>query len=113
MREKHYSSTQLCDIIIDDVVAMSAKLEWLGQERTVGRYAAELAQEPLTHSAMGGQFFYSGSEAFGRAEGCSDSEQQLYTSIQTWTSDHHDPDAMKHLIIDYTEEVEKSTDCTR
>ncbi|MFE6286957.1 hypothetical protein [Streptomyces sp. NPDC057877] len=110
--EKDYSSSQWCDLIIDDAVVMSARQEWLSQGRTVAQYAAELAQEPLTHSVMGGRFHYSASEGFGKAEGCIGSKQELYTSIQVWSSDHQDADAMKHLVIDYTEEVEKSADCT-
>lgn len=57
---------------------------------------------------------YSGFEAFGKTRGCVDTryKQELYTVVQAEGSKHRDAEAMKHLILAFTGEIEKSAECT-
>ncbi|KUN35154.1 hypothetical protein AQJ30_27210 [Streptomyces longwoodensis] len=61
-----------------------------------------------------GRYLYSGYQAFGKAtecEGGQRKDQVLFTAIQAVGTRHRDDTAMKQLIIDYTQAVEKSPMC--
>ncbi|GAA4963265.1 hypothetical protein GCM10023238_33360 [Streptomyces heliomycini] len=67
----------------------------------------------MEETADDGRYVYSDWQAFGKTEDCVDEkyEQELYTGIQAYGSDHRDADAMKRLIVSFTKEVEKSDEC--
>ncbi|MEU3249609.1 hypothetical protein [Streptomyces sp. NPDC006997] len=119
VQEEEVSGIKTCEVIVDRTVVASAMRAW-EEEMNLTAYAVGLSQEPPTRSARNGRFVYSGRSGFGKTQGCTSSRYRsdkgdhvLYTSIQMWTSKHQDADAMKRLIISYTEEVEKSAECAR
>lgn len=61
----------------------------------------------------GGRFLYSGYEAFGRTQDCVDDEygRELYTAVQARGPKHRETDAMKRLIVSYTEQVQDPAAC--
>ncbi|MER5937663.1 hypothetical protein ABT121_10130 [Streptomyces sp. NPDC001928] len=99
---------------MDGNVIATTSREWVGAGRTAWYFAALQTLDPLQGSAEGGRYRYSGNEAFGKTGTCIDTrhKRELYTAIQARGSKHEDVDVMKCLIISFTEEVEKSNECT-
>ncbi|MFJ7414964.1 hypothetical protein ACIQWZ_29805 [Streptomyces sp. NPDC098077] len=69
----------------------------------------------MEKTADAGRYVYSDNQAFGKTQGCVDAKykQELCTGVQAYGSDHEDADAMKRLIVSFTETVEKSDACDR
>lgn len=103
-----------CDVIVDDKLIMTATKVWEEGGKTTASLAFRLALHAPKNSAHDGRFWYSGNEAFGKTRGCIDTKRghELYTALQAQGSEHRDADAMKRLIVSYTQQVEKSADCS-
>ncbi|MFF8034382.1 hypothetical protein [Streptomyces sp. NPDC016626] len=103
-----------CKVVVDDTLILTTTHEWLPKGRTTAYFASGQTLEDINFSAEGDRFRYSGNEGFGKTQKCVDEVrgQELYAALQASGSKHSDPDAMKHLIISYIREVEKSPDCT-
>ncbi|GAA3828986.1 hypothetical protein ACFS5L_44505 [Streptomyces phyllanthi] len=114
VRDKSSTGIESCEVVVDDTLILTTTQAWLEQGRTTAYFASGQTLNALDHSAEEGRFRYSGNEAFGKAQGCTDTKdkQELYTAIQAQGSKHRDADAMKRLIASYTKEVESSAECT-
>ncbi|MFH8934696.1 hypothetical protein [Streptomyces griseosporeus] len=108
------SATDDCRVIVDDKVIMTATQVWVEEGETTASLAFSLALHAPKNSADDGRYWYSGNEAFGKTRGCIDKKygHELYTALQAQGSEHRDADAMKRLIVSYTEQVEKSAKCS-
>ncbi|GAB2937973.1 hypothetical protein [Streptomyces heilongjiangensis] len=104
---------QRCNVVVDKTSVVNVTQSWLEKGRTTAYYARGQTLDDPTESTQGGRFLYSGYEAFGKTKKCVDKKygQELYTSVQAQGSKHRDAEAMKRLIIAYTNEVEKSAAC--
>ncbi|AXE89048.1 hypothetical protein C1703_28940 [Streptomyces sp. Go-475] len=114
VRDKSYSGVKGCQVIVDNQLIFTATQIWLEEGNTTAFVAARQSLDTPDHSAEAGRFRYSGYEAFGKTRGCIDAKykQELYTIMQASGSKHRDAEAVKRLIISYTKEVEKSSECT-
>ncbi|MFF8101965.1 hypothetical protein ACF07S_19830 [Streptomyces sp. NPDC016640] len=114
VRKEIRSWITTCKVVVDDTLILTTTHEWLPKGRTTTYFASGQTLEDINFSAEGGRFRYSGNEGFGKTQKCVDEVrgQELYAALQASGSKHMDSDAMKHLIISYTKEVEKSPDCT-
>lgn len=113
VRDKSGGGTKVCEVVVDDKLALRATQAWVEEGKTTAYFASSQSLEAPEHSAEDERFRYSGNEAFGKTEGCVDTEQrqELYTAVQAQSSEHKDADAMKRLITAYTDEVEASPSC--
>ncbi|MEU0678182.1 hypothetical protein ABZ330_36065 [Streptomyces sp. NPDC006172] len=114
VREKEYSGSKICEVVVDDTLIATASRIWLKEGTTTMNFAYGQTTHTPESSAEEGRFRYSENEAFGRTRNCLDprGKQVLYTAIQAQGSKHRDAEAMKRLIISFTAVVEKSTECT-
>ncbi|MEV5613225.1 hypothetical protein [Streptomyces sp. NPDC052225] len=102
-----------CAVSVDGKRVVYTAQEWWN-DMSVLNFAQGLTEKKLGHRTDDGRFVYSGSEGFGKTEGCRSSEhagQVLYTGVQATGSGHEDAAAMKTLIARYTDGVEESTSC--
>ncbi|MBD9733279.1 hypothetical protein IGX29_16025 [Streptomyces sp. H28] len=69
--------------------------------------------DPVEQTAGDGRYVYSDWQAFGKTRGCVDEkyDQELYTGIQAYGSEHREAEAMKRLIVPFTKAVETSDAC--
>lgn len=104
-----------CDVAVDGKLAVRAVQKWWQGGVDTAYFLRSQTLERVEETADDGRYVYSGWQAFGKTEGCVDEkyEQELYTGIQAYGSDHRDADAMKRLIVSFTKEVEKSDECDR
>ncbi|MFI6873135.1 hypothetical protein ACIBL6_06835 [Streptomyces sp. NPDC050400] len=103
-----------CRVLIDDKLAASATQAWQAEGSTLTEFSAGQTLKKIDHAADGGKYVFSGSEAFGSADNCTNPEQanrRLFTAVQATDSKHDDSDAMKSLIESYTSAVEHSNAC--
>ncbi|MFF0596658.1 hypothetical protein [Streptomyces antibioticus] len=114
VKEKSSSGHERCQVIVDGKLIVTTGQMWAEAGRTTAFTAARQSIGALDEAAEGGRFVYSGNEAFGKTHGCVDAEyeQELYTVIQADGSKRRDADAMKRLIVSFTEAVEESAVCT-
>lgn len=113
VRDRSYSGSNGCEVIVDNKLIVTATQTWMEEGRTTAFIAARQSLDTLDKTAENGRFVYSGNEAFGKTRDCVDTEykQELYTVIQADGAEHRDAEAMKRLIVSFTEAVEKSADC--
>lgn len=86
---------------------------WLTSSSTA-YFVGGQADSRLDREAEGGRFLYSGWEAFGKTRRCTHRKlpgSHIFTAFQMRSSDHRDADAMRHLIIGYTNAVEDTAIC--
>ncbi|WP_143626282.1 hypothetical protein [Streptomyces viridosporus] len=114
VRKEPHSGITTCKVVVDDTLVLTTTQAWLKKGKTTVYFAAGQTLEDVKFSADSGRFRHSGNEGFGKTRKCVDEayEQELYTALQASGSEHRDPEAMKRLIISYTDEVEKSPECT-
>jgi hypothetical protein len=103
-----------CQVVVDNNVVLSTTQAWLEKGKTTAYFAAGQTLQDPDRSASGGRFLYSGNQSFGKTQGCVDAkyQEELYTAVQAEGSKHKDADAMKRVIVSYTDTVEKSAECT-
>ncbi|MET9448867.1 hypothetical protein [Streptomyces cinerochromogenes] len=102
-----------CQVRVDSHVAVEVRQMWLTSSSTA-YFVGGQADSRLDHEAEGGRFLYSGWEAFGKTRRCTHGKlpgSHIFTAFQMRSSDHQDADAMRRLIIDYTEAVENTDVC--
>ncbi|MFE9825966.1 hypothetical protein ACFYSH_28170 [Streptomyces sp. NPDC005791] len=102
-----------CDVSVDGKLAVRTVQKWWQGGADTAYFLGSQTLERVEKSADAGRYMYSGWQAFGKTEGCVDEKygQELYTGVQAYGSDHRDADAMKRLIVSFTEKVEKSDVC--
>jgi hypothetical protein len=112
-KDDHLGS-QICKVTVDKKLILTATQAWVAEGKTTAYFASGQTLEKISLSSNGGQYRFSGNEAFGKAAECDRNEhnQELYTALQFQGSKHSDSDVMKHLITSYTKEVERSSQCT-
>ncbi|CAL9293750.1 hypothetical protein ABZ568_32365 [Streptomyces olindensis] len=113
VRDKSGGGTKVCEVVVDNKLALRATQAWVEEGKTTAYFASSQSLKAPEHSAEEERFRYSGNEAFGKTDGCVDERhgQELYTAVQAQGSDHSDAEAMKRLITAYTSEVEASAAC--
>ncbi|MFJ7151850.1 hypothetical protein ACIQVT_27295 [Streptomyces sp. NPDC100445] len=75
-------------------------------------FAKGLTLAEVGHRTDDGRFAYSGNQAFGRTAHCRDGRDRvLFTSVRATGSRHQDAPAMKRLITEYTDTVQRSGVC--
>ncbi|MFF9215851.1 hypothetical protein [Streptomyces viridosporus] len=114
VRKEPHSGSTTCKVVVDDTLVLTTTQEWLKKGKSTVYFASGQTLEDIKFSTGDGRFRYSGNEGFGKTRECVDEvyEQELYTALQASGSKHKDPEAMKDLIVSYTNEVEKSPECT-
>ncbi|WP_416972487.1 hypothetical protein [Streptomyces sp. 4F14] len=114
VRETKYETTDLCKVIVDNKVVATASIGWVEKGKATSYFAALNTLKTLKEVDEGGRYVYSGNEAFGKTRTCVDARygQELYTGFQFWGDEHKDADAMRRIIGDYTNRVEKLPECT-
>ncbi|MFD7701605.1 hypothetical protein [Streptomyces caelestis] len=107
------SSEAWCNVSVDGKLIVRTIQTWWQDGRDTAYFLRGQTLEPVEETADDGRYVYSDWQAFGKTEDCVDEkyEQELYTGIQAYGSDHRDADAMKRLIVSFTKEVEKSDEC--
>jgi hypothetical protein len=112
--EEDYSGTKMCKVTVDRTLVLTTTQAWIDQGKTTAYFIAGQTLKKIDHSIQSGRFWFSGNQGFGKTRNCVDRryKQELYVAIQAQGSEHSDPDAMKRLITSYTQEVEKSAECT-
>ncbi|WP_158801302.1 hypothetical protein [Streptomyces sp. NRRL S-37] len=102
-----------CDVSVDGKLAVRTVQKWWQGGHDTAYFLRSQTLERVEETADEGRYVYSGWQAFGKTENCVDEKykQDLYTGIQAYGSGHRDADAMKRLIVSFTEEVEKSDEC--
>ncbi|MGW2510629.1 hypothetical protein ACWC0A_14560 [Streptomyces scopuliridis] len=108
--------TTRCTITVDGKVAVIASRIWWGKGNGVGviDVAGVHAKVEPGQVTDDEKYFYSGTGAVGKTEGCADSAhpgQDLFTVIQVFASDRDDESGMKRLISNYNKAVEQSDEC--
>ncbi|MGX1272718.1 hypothetical protein [Streptomyces phaeoluteigriseus] len=113
VKDRSYPGTKGCQVIVDGTLIVTAVQTWVDEGRTAAFVAASQSLDTVDRSAEEGRYQYSGYEAYGKTHGCVDTKykQELYAVIQAPSSEHHDPDAMKRLIVSFTKSVEESAEC--
>ncbi|MFI9252851.1 hypothetical protein [Streptomyces sp. NPDC053069] len=107
------STATRCSVSVDGKRIVYAAQEWWN-DMSVLQFARGLTLEKVDHQTDDGHFVYSGNQAFGKTEGCHNSQHDdlvLYTALQATGSKHKDAEAMKRLITSYTKQVEQSSAC--
>ncbi|MGW0578414.1 hypothetical protein ACWD25_21150 [Streptomyces sp. NPDC002920] len=114
VREKPYSGSKRCEVVVDNTLIVTTSQTWLKEGTTTANFAYGQTTSTPKSSAEGGRFKYSGNEAFGKTQDCVDtqSKHELYTAIQADGSKHRDAEAMKRLVLAFTDAVERSAECT-
>ncbi|WP_158786534.1 hypothetical protein [Streptomyces sp. NRRL F-5065] len=104
-----------CDVSVDGKLAVRTVQNWWQGGHDTAHFLRGQTLERVEQSADGGRYVYSGWQAFGKTKDCVDKNygQELYTGVQAYGSDHRDADAMKRLIVSFTETVETSDACDR
>lgn len=113
-QETPNDGTQRCNVSVDNKVALVAGQLWWDEGGSVAEVAAVHAQVGKGRLTDDEMFFYSGTGAVGKVEGCRDSShpnQILFTTIQVFTSGRDDTSTMKRLITDYTKQVHSNNNC--
>lgn len=112
--KKNYSTTETCNIAVDKTSFATTTQAWLEEGRGTAFFASSLSLDPPKKATQGDRYRYSDREGFGKAQGCTDSQykQELYTAVQIWNKKYKDTNAMKDLIITFTEKVEETDGCT-
>ncbi|MFB7089985.1 hypothetical protein [Streptomyces sp. NPDC056296] len=111
--ETHYT-TEICKVIVDDVLILTATQAWVAQGKSTPYFAAGQTLETPRRSTDSSRILFSGKEGFGKTHNCVDSKQkqELYVALQFQGSKHSDPEAIKRLVTSYKVEVENSPACT-
>ncbi|WP_432053822.1 hypothetical protein [Streptomyces sp. bgisy022] len=106
-------SSTWCDLRVDGTLAVRTVQKWWQGGRDTAYFLRSQTLEEVTESAEKGRFVYSGTQGFGKTKRCVDEKygQELYTGFQAYASDHEDAEAMKRLIVSFTERVERSDAC--
>ncbi|WP_159052395.1 hypothetical protein [Streptomyces longwoodensis] len=102
-----------CAISVDGKLVVQTSWEWWNDMATF-EFARGMTLDDPDKRTDDGRYLYSGYQAFGKAtecEGGQRKDQVLFTAIQAVGTRHRDDTAMKQLIIDYTQAVEKSPMC--
>ncbi|MEU8652243.1 hypothetical protein [Streptomyces sp. NPDC048737] len=110
-----YPTATWCDVSVDGKLAVRTVQKWWQEGRDTAYFLRSQTLERVEKTADAGRYVYSDWQAFGKTEDCVDEKygEELYTGIQAYGSDHKDADAMKRLIVSFTEKVEKSDACDR
>ncbi|MEU3949318.1 hypothetical protein [Streptomyces sp. NPDC029526] len=105
--------TAWCDVSVDGKLAVRTVQTWWQGGRDTAHFLRGQTLREMEASAENGRFVYSGTQGFGKTKGCVDEKygQELYTGFQVFDTDHEDADAMKRLIVSFTERVERSDAC--
>lgn len=108
-------SANWCDVSVDGKLAVRTVQTWWQGGRDTAYFLRSQTLERVEKTADAGRYVYSDNQAFGKTQDCVDAKykQELYTGVQAYGSDHEDADAMKRLIVSFTETVEKSDACDR
>ncbi|MEU7559906.1 hypothetical protein [Streptomyces eurythermus] len=100
-----------CAVSVDGKRVVYTAQEWWN-DMSVLQFAKGLTLDKVGHQTEDGRFAYSGNQAFGKTEDCHNSRGQvLYTAVLATGSKHSDAAAMKQLITNYTEAVQRSGVC--
>lgn len=113
MHPKPGKTEERCEVKVDKrTVFRISENWWLGGKDTAN-YARGWALKVPEKSAADGRYLYSGREGFGKTDGCVDdsTKEELYTAVEVIHSEHRDADAMKRVIINFTEAVQESAAC--
>ncbi|MEU0454937.1 hypothetical protein ABZ322_18365 [Streptomyces sp. NPDC006129] len=117
-REKYLDDkrlTERCDVLVDGKLVVQTSREWWPYKESTSWFANSKTRNALGHQDDGGRFVYSEYEAFGKTEDCRRTtdayEYAMFTGIQAFDSEHRDANAMKRLIISFTDAVQQSSDC--
>ncbi|WP_314219135.1 hypothetical protein [Streptomyces zaehneri] len=107
--------TQRCNVSVDGELALAAGRLWWEKTGSVIDVAAVHAQVNKGDVITGDESLYSGTGAVEKIEECTDSahpDQALFTVVQVFASGRESSSTMKRLITEYTEQVQKESDCT-
>ncbi len=98
---------------VDNKVVATVVREWVAAGKTTWYFVSMQTLDKFDKSTDSDRYVYSGNQAFGKTRTCKDpqNKQELYASIQFWDAKHKDADSMKSLIMDFTGEVEKTSEC--
>ncbi|MER6691181.1 hypothetical protein [Streptomyces minutiscleroticus] len=113
-QESPNGGTERCKVSVDGKIAVIAGQVWWNSEGNVTEVASAHAKISPGQVTDDEQYFYSGTGAVGKAQGCTDKahpDQSLFTALQVFAEDHDNKDAMKQLITEYTEQVRKDKKC--
>jgi hypothetical protein len=117
-REKYLDDkklTERCEVLVDGQLVVQTSREWWPDKESTGWFANSKTRNDLGHQDDDGRFLYSDYEAFGKTEDCRRTtdayEYAMFTGIQAFGSEYRDADAMKRLIISFTDAVQQSSDC--
>lgn len=115
MHPKTGKTADRCEVKVDKrTVFMISQNWWLGGKDTAN-YARGWALKVPEKSAANGRYLYSERDGFGKTDGCVDdrTKEELYTAVEVIHSEHRDADAMKRVIINFTEAVQRSAACDK
>ncbi|MEU6244454.1 hypothetical protein [Streptomyces sp. NPDC047024] len=113
--ERPVPSRTICRLDVAGKWALMANLQWWDEDVSIATVADANPQLGTAHTSSDSTFFYSGTGAVVRVNGCSSSEhsgQTLYTSLRVRDTELADPAAMKKLATAYTEAVKNSDACS-
>ncbi|AYN43578.1 hypothetical protein D9753_09520 [Streptomyces dangxiongensis] len=100
-----------CTVSVDGTPIVRTAQEWWN-DMSVLEFAEGVTLDEVGHRTDDGRFAYSGNEAFGKTEHCRDHHDRiLYTAVRATGSEHEDAAAMKELITEYTDAVQRSSVC--
>lgn len=113
VRPESVKGESQCQVKVDGLAALSITQAWRGKGEGITSYALSMTADPLEHQSDDNRYLYSGTQGFGRTEGCVDSVsgEELYTGVQAFSNKHKDADTMRRVIISFTEAVQGSTAC--
>ncbi|MFC8227533.1 hypothetical protein [Streptomyces sp. NPDC057287] len=106
--------TTRCDVSVDGKAALRLAQAWWGAGETAATVAQGYADTDGGTASDDSRFVHTGKAAVGRTASCTSSahpEQDLFAVIQVLGSGIDDPTAMKSLVTDYTEAVDRSAAC--
>jgi hypothetical protein len=112
MHPKSVRTEESCEVQVDGKTVLRIMQDWLPEGEDTALYARGVFLKTPKKSVADGRYLYSDRDGFGKADGCVDghSKEELYTAIQVY-SEHRDADAMKRVIVNFTEAVQRSTAC--
>ncbi len=103
-----------CQMDVDGKWALIASQEWWTEGSSISEVADAHPELESAQPTDGNALLHSGTGAVARVGSCANAdlpEHVLYTAIQVYASEREDASAMKKLITEYTNEVERSSAC--
>ncbi|MEU0355767.1 hypothetical protein [Streptomyces cyaneofuscatus] len=113
--QKPNGGTIRCNLYVDGKLVLSLAQAWWSEGQTTAAVARAYPGTKDGTMSEDERFIYSGEAGVGRTvSSCKVSrhpEQDLYIAVETRESGVDDPDAIKKLLVAYTEAVERSAAC--